>query len=115
MNSRGQAVLESLFTFPLLITAFIFVTTLSYYAFASAWIGYQMDQSLFCLAEGRTEYQCTTLLRSRLRILPFGQVVNLKIEEAKRDNWRGQVEFVWMKQKILRKKILRWDSYTLRS
>jgi hypothetical protein len=116
MNGRGQAIIESLFPLPLMTAAFSFFLILAYSAFASAWIGYQLDQSLFCLAEGRPQRTCSDQLRTRLhRALPLGDVKDLKIEEMKTDQWRGLVEWEWMHRKISKKKVLRWGSSVWRS
>jgi hypothetical protein len=116
MNSRGQALIEGVIAIPLLFAGFAFILSLSYFGFASTWIGYQMDQSLFCLAEGQPENRCTSQFRTQIRSgLPFGQITNLKLEELKRDFWQARVEWIWMKQRISRKKLLKWDSLTWRS
>src|SRR4051812_39086698 len=116
MNQRGQALIEALIVTPLLVSGLVLMLSLSYFGFASAWIGYQMDQSLFCLAEGRSENVCTARFRSFIHLgLPSGQVTNLKVEEIKEDFWKMNVEWVWMNQRVSKKKILKWGSQVWRS
>src|ERR1700733_4462938 len=92
-NDRGQAILEALWTLPAAGLMFFCLAAFCYLAFARAWIGYQSDQGLFCLAEGASESSCTSEVDKAIRrFLPFGELRYLSFATQEKE-WRG--EFDW--------------------
>jgi hypothetical protein len=91
-NNRGSALLEAapvmlvlmLFALGLLLAAYLFL--------ARAWIQYQSEQALYCVAEGRASFQCKSKLEEKLKqFLPWGEgSVQL---HAFQDQWT--VEVLW--------------------
>lgn len=109
-NNKGQALIESVLVLPGILLIFLLLLSLAYVGFARAWINFQIDRALFCLAEGESEFQCrqeTTKIMQRY--LPLGQLHTMTIISS-RDQWRAQVRWDWNGVHLLKDKTLKWDS-----
>lgn len=106
---------------PVMLLLLIFVMGLlvaAYLLFARAWIQYQTEQALYCLAEQRTPLNCKAQLQARLeRFLPWGetwsQLQNSNDEWSATVHWNYQNYSFHVAKKlnsrlILNPKVLRW-------
>ena len=96
-TDRGSALVEAL---PAILVIVVFVGVLlmaAYLIFARAWMQYQAEQSLYCMAESRTEWTCRRELENRLkRALPWGssRVVQLQTARVRRNEiWKVEVRW----------------------
>ena len=65
----------------------------SYLLFARAWIQYQSEQALYCLAENQPAYACRHQLEKALRrCLPYGELRDLTVFTT---NARWNVNLQW--------------------
>lgn len=112
---RGQALLEAVLALPCTLLIFFVLIAIVYLGFARAWIGYQSDQALFCLAEGESQFHCRRMIeKSVQRFLPFGELRRVQLDSFN-DQWRATIDWQWTQFHIKRQKILKWDSSTWRS
>ena len=119
-NSQGgSAVAEYLPVIALLLILATGLLLAAYLIFARAFIGFQMEQGLYCLAEGRPATICRRLLRDRLtHSLPWGGLNELKLRGDERQ-WEMTIHWQlrsvdWRLRKVLdsrvfaKRKVLRW-------
>ena len=109
-SSSGQALLETVLLLPCAMLLFVCFLSLAYAAFARAWIGYQTDRALFCLAEGESEFQCKKNIESSVNeFLPFGRFHHLQLS-SNGDQWLAEVDWRWNQIRLQKQKTLKWDS-----
>jgi len=97
-NQRGGALTEAL---PVVLVLAVFVSGLLlmvYLMFARAWIQYQSEQALYCLAEARPVSRCRKQLEQRLsRLLKWGHPGVLRLTTYDRgrgvDVWTVEAEW----------------------
>lgn len=85
--------LESIPVILLLLAFVVGVLAAGYFIFARAWIHYQGERGLFCLAHARGASVCERELRSRVeRVMPFGELERVRLNSG-REQWT--LEIVW--------------------
>jgi hypothetical protein len=110
INNKGQALMESIWTLPCALLIFATILALTYAGFARAWMSYQCDRVLFCLAEGETELECKRTVEKSLKtFLPFGEVQGVQLS-ALDNHWQANLDWRWGEIHILKQKTLKWDS-----
>ncbi len=112
-----EAVAEALPVFTTLLVFMFGILLGAYFIFARAWIQYQSEQALYCMAEGRLS--CRQQLRTKLKAaLPFGEEQRIELS-SQNDLWKTKVEWKIQGYKIsvmkdlsaralIRSKALRW-------
>jgi len=91
-SSRGSALIESIPVIAVLLTFTSGLLLAAYFLFAQIWIGYQSEQALYCVAEGRHAAQCERQLKMDIQAaLPWGRFESHV--QAWRSQWR--VEVIW--------------------
>lgn len=109
-NHNGQSILEAILLLPCAFLLLLCFSWLSYAGFARAWIGFQMDKALFCLAEGTQQWECEKSAKQAMnQFLPFGQIRLLNLQ-TQPDRWQAKVAWEWNEIHLLKEKSLKWDS-----
>lgn len=67
----------------------------AYLWFARAWIEYQSEQALYCVAEARPAPHCRRRLHERLNgFLPYRDSLQTTLQSG-RENWKLRLEWKW--------------------
>jgi len=94
-DDRGGALLEGVAATGVV---FVFTSALlvaTYLLFARAYLQYESEQALLCLAESRPAFICKRILLDRLaKRLPWGDVSRARLAGGE-DAWRLEVEWAW--------------------
>jgi hypothetical protein len=94
-DRRGSAVIEAAAVAGVLVVFTAGVLMTIYILFARAWLQYQSEQALYCLAERRGTAACRSLLSARARaLLPYGNLTTMDLR-AEHGRWIAEVRWEW--------------------
>jgi hypothetical protein len=96
-KERGSALIEALPVLGVLLTFTAVLLVASYFLFAQAWIQFQSEQTLYCMAEAQSGARCQQQLESKLRaFLPWGEIIS-QVHGSDQD-WSMEVK--WQYQNL---------------
>jgi hypothetical protein len=94
-DRRGSAAIEAAAVAGVLAVFAAGVLMTVYLLFARAWLQYQTEQALYCLAERRGTAVCRSRLSDRARaFLPYGNFRTMDLR-AERGRWIAEVGWEW--------------------
>ena len=119
VNNRGIAAVEAVPTVGILVTFVAALLLGTNLIFSRAWLQYQGEQTLFCLAERHSNFECRTRLKKKLvDALPFGHLGEIRMVDQgdkwkifldwKLKNWNVRISKELSSRQILHSKALRW-------
>ena len=83
MGNKGSAVWEAIPISALLVVITAALLAAGYRFFARAYLIYQSEQTLYCLAEGKSSVLCRRQLQERInRFLPWGRLSILALRQS---------------------------------
>ncbi len=87
LNSRGQALVETLLSLPALVSGATLVLGGLHSLFAFYWVDHWTYQLSQCLAKETIAIECTRDFEKRVQLLPFA-----KVEVIQQSQWGDQVQ-----------------------